>query len=407
MLTKQLRIEGFQARQFYGLMEEYWGKMNGWLDSGACKYTETISDGLESFPAALITMLEGKNLGKQLVQVSADPLATDLAGGDAVSPEATGAGGAVVDAPSTSALRLLQDFIQTPSISPDHAPGAPPNKFGVISGTAGLGDEFGELRMAEAVRTHFEALGAEVHWDEVIPGRPGVYGVFRATEGDPAERKWLGVEVHMDTVGVQTAVEPFGATVDADGKLHGRGSCDTKVGETYRPKRKRSRCRTYRMVWGSWIWAGQGYLSHPLTPAFSSSRREWWPQASLATALDVLYHAKATGQRLRHNLVITGSIDEETGPLGAKQFARWLEKEAIVIDELLIAEPTSCVPIHGHKGGVLWRMAISARHAAPPLVLLFFPSSLPCHVCCALTLVPGTRRHPRFTSLQVRCASSL
>ena len=67
----------------------------------------------------------------------------------------------------------------------------------------------------------------------------------------------------------------------------------------------------------------------------------------------MLYRAQATGQRLRHNLVIAGSIDEETGPLGAKQFARWLQKEAIVIDELLIAEPTSCVPIHGHKGAAL------------------------------------------------------
>ena len=221
---------------------------------GACKYTETISEGLESFPAALITMLEGKNLGKQLVRVSADPLAADLAGGDAVNPEGTGTGrdaaspegtvtgrdavspegtgmssdATVIDAP-TSALQLLQAFIRTPSVSPDHAPGAPPNKFGIISGTAGLGNEFGELRMAEAVRAHFEALGAEVHWDEVTSGRPGVYGVFRATEGDLAAQKWLGVEVHMDTVGVQTAVDPFGATVDADGKLHGRGACDTKV----------------------------------------------------------------------------------------------------------------------------------------------------------------------------------
>lgn len=74
VLTKQIRIEGFQAREHFDLFGEYCDRMASWLESGDVKYAETISDGLESCPQALSTMLEGKNLGKMLVQVSPDPL---------------------------------------------------------------------------------------------------------------------------------------------------------------------------------------------------------------------------------------------------------------------------------------------------------------------------------------------
>ena len=185
------------------------------------------------------------------------------------------------------AATLLQDFIRTPSVSPDYAPGAPRNTFNVITGVDGLDeDTFGEGRMAKTVASHFEALGAEVHWDVTTPGRPAVYGVFRAA--GPAAQRWLGLDVHLDTVGVQTAVDPFAGLIDADGRIHGRGSCDTK--------------------------------------------------ASLAAALDVLYHAQASGQSLPHNLVIAGTIDEETSPLGARQWRRWLVDTDIVIDELMVRQ---------------------------------------------------------------------
>ena len=73
VLTKQLRVEGFQARDHFDLFDEYCERMSQWLDNGEAKYTETITRGLENCPHALMTMLEGQNLGKQLVQVSDDP----------------------------------------------------------------------------------------------------------------------------------------------------------------------------------------------------------------------------------------------------------------------------------------------------------------------------------------------
>ncbi len=45
-------------------------ELAGWIASGQLKYRETISEGIESAPAAFRGLLEGKNFGKQLVRVA-------------------------------------------------------------------------------------------------------------------------------------------------------------------------------------------------------------------------------------------------------------------------------------------------------------------------------------------------
>ena len=70
ILTKQCKIEGFQAREHWSLMPEYSQKMQHWLRSGEVRYGETIEQGLQNTPLALQRMLGGSNIGKQLVQVS-------------------------------------------------------------------------------------------------------------------------------------------------------------------------------------------------------------------------------------------------------------------------------------------------------------------------------------------------
>ena len=57
-----------------------------------------------------------------------------------------------------------------------------------------------EERLAKALAAHFEALGADVTLQMVAPHRPNVYAVWRSA--DPSA-KWLGVDVHMDTVAVE------------------------------------------------------------------------------------------------------------------------------------------------------------------------------------------------------------
>jgi hypothetical protein len=44
--------------------------MAGWIAEGRVKYKEDIVEGLENAPEALIGLLEGRNFGKLIVQVS-------------------------------------------------------------------------------------------------------------------------------------------------------------------------------------------------------------------------------------------------------------------------------------------------------------------------------------------------
>jgi NADPH-dependent curcumin reductase CurA len=46
--------------------------MRGWLKDGKLKYEETILEGIDQAPAALIGLLQGQNTGKMLVQLAAD-----------------------------------------------------------------------------------------------------------------------------------------------------------------------------------------------------------------------------------------------------------------------------------------------------------------------------------------------
>lgn len=70
LIVKQARVEGFLVQQFADRYEEGLKQMSTWLKEKKLKYREDIVEGLENAPNAFISMLSGKNIGKELVKIA-------------------------------------------------------------------------------------------------------------------------------------------------------------------------------------------------------------------------------------------------------------------------------------------------------------------------------------------------
>ncbi len=159
----------------------------------------------------------------------------------------------------------------------------------------------------------FRELGGEVFVDEVKPDRPNVYGIWRGQTD-----RWVAVDVHTDTVGVeQMTVAPFSGEI-RDGRVYGRGAVDTK--------------------------------------------------ATLGVVLALLESLQQRRQRPQPNLLIGATVDEEFGASGAPAFAAWIRQQPFTVDQLAVAEPTECVPVHGHKGVARFELAVEGKpsHSSQP-----------------------------------------
>ncbi len=198
------------------------------------------------------------------------------------------------------------ELVQIPSVNPLQA--------GPISGPGGEGD------LARAVADRAEALGATVTLDSVLSSsetgdRPNVYAHFQGPPGAPT----LVVDAHLDTVSIEHMTDdPFDGRI-ADDRVYGRGSVDTK--------------------------------------------------ASFAVVLAVLEAMQAEGEPLGVDLWLVGTIAEEVGGLiGAGAFRRWVRKSGLEIDRLIVAEPTMCAPVHGHRGAIGLEITVNgkAAHSSQP-----------------------------------------
>lgn len=196
-------------------------------------------------------------------------------------------------------VAYLSRLVQIPSVGPENA--------GARAG------EPGEGQAAAQLVEWFTAFGGEIYQDEVMPGRPNIYAIWRG-----ASDRWLAVDVHMDTVGVESMPgDPFDGRVE-NGRVYGRGSVDTK--------------------------------------------------ASLGVVLAALEALHQRGQRLTANLLVCASVSEETGAHGAFAFANWVRQQGLKLDQLLVAEPTLCAPVYGHKGTTGVEISIQgiAAHSSEP-----------------------------------------
>lgn len=193
----------------------------------------------------------------------------------------------------------LSRLVQIPSVTPSQA--------GPRAGTPGEG------RIGEAVAEWFRALGGEVHREEVLPGRWNIYGLWKGRTS-----RWAGVDVHMDTVGVEQMIgDPFSGAISG-GKVHGRGAVDTK--------------------------------------------------ATLGVTLALLEAMQNGGLTPEPSLFVCASVDEEVDAHGAPACAAWLQRQGLTLDELAVAEPTHCGPVIGHKGVLRMQFAVEgvAAHSSQP-----------------------------------------
>ncbi len=201
--------------------------------------------------------------------------------------------------PSQKLSEWLSRIVQIPSVNSVHA--------GPRAGAPGEG------RIAAQVTKWFTEFGGEVHTEEVHPGRPNIYGIWRGRSD-----RWVAVDVHTDTVSVEHMIgDPFDGRV-ADGRVYGRGAVDTK--------------------------------------------------ATLGVVLALLEAMHQAWTTLEPNLLIAATADEENGAQSAPVFAKWVRQQEIPLTELMVAEPTMCRPVYGHKGSVRLEFEVKgvSSHSAKP-----------------------------------------
>jgi len=171
-----------------------------------------------------------------------------------------------------------------------------------------------ERELSDWLANHTEALGADVVVDPVEGDRCNVYARFEGSSD-----RAVTIDVHLDTVGVEHMTDnPFDGRVE-DGRVYGRGSVDTK--------------------------------------------------ATFAVVLQVLEELKAAGQRPVPTVNLVGTVSEEGGGLlGAARYRDWLLERGQRIEQIVVAEPTMCAPVHGHKGGIGLDVTVHghAAHSSKP-----------------------------------------
>ncbi len=176
-------------------------------------------------------------------------------------------------------------------------------------GRGGTGAGYAENDVALCVEAYLRAHRVDCRLTEVAPGRPNVTAFV-----DAGAETTLLLEAHSDTVQADSmTIPPFTPDV-RNGRLYGRGSCDTK--------------------------------------------------GSLAAFLHGVCTHLDGGGRLRFNVVLVAAADEEYQFSGALHAV----EEGLKADFAVVGEPTLLHIVRAHKGVIRWRIATRgvAAHSAYP-----------------------------------------
>ncbi|QQE12049.1 ArgE/DapE family deacylase [Planctomycetota bacterium] len=172
-----------------------------------------------------------------------------------------------------------------------------------------------EQKLGEKLAGIAIAMGFDV---EFLPTKQeyadNVLVKYKVGEGLP----WVWFDSHMDTVSVKgMTVDPFAGEIK-DGKMYGRGTCDTK---------------------------GTG-----------------------ACMLWAMHKLKESGVK-KNNIALLFSVDEEEKMIGIKKFAReQYTNQGIEPVGFIVGEPTLCKPIVTHNGMMRFKLITKgiAAHSSDP-----------------------------------------
>lgn len=193
-------------------------------------------------------------------------------------------------------VECLKQLVALPSVNPEHTHDP---------------DIANEFRVAECLAGILSGKGFDIKWDRATPERPNLI----ASYGPESATRTLLLEAHTDTVGVEgMSIPPFDPVVE-NGRLHGRGSCDTKG---------------------------------PMAAALCALSKERLDR--LATA-DV-------------RVLFVGAFGEEKGNIGAER----LVEQGLGADAAIILEPTELAVVHAHKGALWVELTLSGElaHSSEP-----------------------------------------
>jgi NADPH-dependent curcumin reductase CurA len=73
IVSHKVRMQGFIVSEHFDMMPAFSAAMTGWLKNGKIKYRETVIEGIENMPKALVGLFRGENFGKLLVKVGPEP----------------------------------------------------------------------------------------------------------------------------------------------------------------------------------------------------------------------------------------------------------------------------------------------------------------------------------------------
>ena len=71
ILDKSVMLQGFRIGSHLARRDQALDELMDWFRAGRSNYRETVAEGLEAAPAALVNMLSGGNIGKQVVRLAA------------------------------------------------------------------------------------------------------------------------------------------------------------------------------------------------------------------------------------------------------------------------------------------------------------------------------------------------